>query len=216
LAGTLNRRSLADVVTSGGARFDACERSLMVLGEESGRLDHSLRLLGEYFTRRHKLMRWVKKQMAYPVTTGLASGVIGPMPLLIKGFTWAYVGSAVGALLLLGAAAGGVLLGVANGYAGRPHLARARLARALATAIEAGLPLGRSLRLAADVSGNHEMATHINRWSERELSTQSIAVTLAGCPHLTAEFRAGIETAERTGDFSIITRLAQLYEDGFK
>jgi type II secretory pathway component PulF len=112
--------------------------------------------------------------------------------------------------------AGGIVVAVSKYYGSRPALVRARLARALATSIEAGMPLERALRLSANASGSDEVRRHVGRDGEREMSMRSIVMTLAGCPHLTPDFLAVVDTAECTGNFAALTRLAELYEDGFR
>jgi type II secretory pathway component PulF len=216
LAGTRQGRSIAELAHAGGRRFEEMEVALLSLGEESGRLDRALRILGEYFTRKHRLMLWVKKQMAYPLITALAACFIAPLPLLFFGHSRAYVVASFGTAAMLMLAAGGIVLSMSRRYARRPALCRARMARGLATAIEAGLPLGRALTLAANASANPEIRAFVLRQSERELSGQSIVASLAGCPHMTPEFIAVVDTAERTGDFGAVARLADLYEDGFR
>ena len=112
--------------------------------------------------------------------------------------------------------AGGIVLAVSRIYGRSPALVRARMARGLATAIEAGLPLARALRLAADASADDGIRRHVARIGERDLGGQSITESLRSCPHLTPDFIAIVDTAERTGDFGAVTRLAELYEDGFR
>lgn len=216
LNGTKKGRGIADLVKSGGKRFEEFERALLPLGEEAGNLDQTLHLLAEFFTRKHKLMLWVKKQMAYPFFTMLFACFIAPFPLLFFGYTRSYVVAAGGAVAALLFSAGGIVLAVSNAFGRKPALARARMARGLATAIEAGLPLPRALRLAADASANEEIRAHVARIGERDLGGQSITDSLRGCPHLTPDFIAIVDTAERTGDFGAVTRLAELYEDGFR
>jgi type II secretory pathway component PulF len=161
-------------------------------------------------------MLWVKKKMAYPFFTGLAACFIAPFPLLFFGHVKSYVVAAFGAAALLLLSAGGVVASVAASFGRRPPLARARMARALATAIEAGLPLPRALRLAADASANAEIRAHVMRFSEVQLAGMSISDAMKGCPHITPDFAAIIATAERTGDFAVVAKLAALYEDGFR
>ncbi|MEX0894048.1 MAG: type II secretion system F family protein [Gemmatimonadota bacterium] len=216
LRGTERGRELASLTREGGARFEAFERTLLTLGEESGSLDEALRLLAEFYTRKHRLMLWVKKQMAYPVFTLLAACFVAPLPLLVIGHTGAYVLSALAGVTLLLLAAGTLIGAVAVHYGRKPPLARARMARALATAIQAGLPLPRAIRLAADASGQPAIAGFVERIGERRLAGGSIGASLAGCPHLTPEFMAVLATAEATGDFGPLMRLAELYEDGFR
>lgn len=216
LDGTKRGRDIGELVKAGGARFEAFERAMIPLGEETGRIDDTLRLLADFYMKKHKLMLWVKKQMAYPFFTALFACFIAPFPLLFFGNTRAYVivaGSGVAALLFF---AGSIVKGVAASYGRKPRLARARMARALATAIEAGLPLGQAVRLAGDASANAAIRAFVASKSEQQLTGNAIATTLAGCPHLTPDFIAVLQTSERTGDFSAVARLAELYEDGFK
>jgi type II secretory pathway component PulF len=216
LDGTKRGRGVTELVRAGGKRFEEFERALLSLGEESGRLDDALRLLGDFYMKKHQLMLWVKKQMAYPMFTGLAACFIAPFPLLFFGHVTAYIVAAFGAATVLLLSAGGIVAGVAASYGRKPPLARARMARALATAIEAGLPLPRAIRLSADASANPEIRAHVWKFSEVQLASGSIAQTLKGCPHITPDFAAIIDTAERTGDFSVVSKLAVLYEDGFR
>ena len=216
LAGTKRGRGVAELTRAGGKRFEEFERALLTLGEESGRLEDALRLLGDFYSKKHKLMNYVKKQMAYPLFTGLAACFIAPFPLLFFGNALAYMITAFSAAGLLLLKAGAIVAAVAASYGRKPPMARARMARALTTAIEAGLTLPRAVRLAADASANPEIRAFVLRYSEQQLATQSIGASLAGCPHLTPEFVAILSTAEQTGDFSGLAKLADLYEDGFR
>ena len=216
LDGTTKGRAVTELVRTGGARFDEFERALLTLGDESGSLDRSLVLLGDFYSKKHKLMLWVKKKMAYPLFTGLAACFIAPFPLMFAGHTQAYMVTAFGGVAVLLGAAGGIVAAVAASYGRKPPLARARMARAVTTAIEAGLTLPRAVRLAADASANAEIRDFVLRQDERQLASRSIAASLSGCPHLTPDFIAILATAERTGDYSPLGRLAELYEDGFR
>ena len=216
LDGTKRGRDVAELVAAGGARFEAFERALIPLGEESGNLDNTLRILADFYMKKHKLMLWVKKQMAYPFFTALFACVIAPLQLLLFGHERAYfviAGSGIAGILL---GASSIVVAVAARYGRKPPLARARMARGLATAIEAGLPLGRAVRLAADASASPEIRAFVAAKSEHQLIAGTIAATLAGCPHLTPDFIAVLQTSELTGDFGAIARLAELYEDGFR
>ena len=216
LEGTTRGRPLAELLRSGGTRFEEFERALLTLGEESGRLDDAFRLLGDFYTKKHQLMLWVKKKMAYPLFTGLAACFIAPLKLAFTGRAVAYFAFAFGAAALLLATSGSLVAAVAASYGRKPPLARARMARALATAVEAGLTLPRAVKLAADASASPEIRAFVQRYSEKQLSARSISVSLAGCPHLTPDFLGMLDVAERTGDFMQLTRLAELYEDGFQ
>jgi type II secretory pathway component PulF len=216
LEGTTRGKTIVDLVRSGGNRFEEFERALLTVGEESGRLHDALRLLGDFYTKKHQLMLRVKKKLAYPMATGLAACFIAPFPLAFAGRTSAYLASALGAAALLVATSGGLVAAVAARYGRKPPLARARFARALATAIGAGLTIPRAVRLAADASTNPEIRAFVHRQSEKQLSARPMAVSLAGCPHLTPDFMSMLDVAEKTGDFTPLAGLADLYEDGFR
>ena len=217
LDGSTRGDDVTTLVKRGGTRFDSFERSLLLLGDESGSLEQSLRLLAEFYLKKYQLMLFVRKQMAYPLFTGIIATFVAPFSLLYFGHVAAYV--AIVAVGLTGwvLAGGSIVLWAANRYGRAPRLVRARLARALTTAIEAGLPLARSLRLAADASADSDVARYVASIDDRALGGSSIVSTLARCPHMTPDFLAVLDVAERTGDFSgSIGRLATLYEDGFR
>lgn len=217
LEGTGRGRGVAELVKSGGNRFEEFERALLTVGEESGRLEDALRLLGEFYTMKHQLMLSVKNKMAYPLFTGLFGSFIAPLPLLfVYGNITAYFATAFGTALLLVLSAGGIVAAVAARYGRKPPLARARMARALATAVAAGLTLPRAVRMAADASENPDIKAFVQRMSEKQLASRSVAESLEGCPHLTPDFLGYLRVAEQTGDFSQLSHLAELYEDGFR
>lgn len=216
LEGTEKGKGIADLVRAGGKRFEDFERALLTLGAESGRLDDALRLLGDFYMKKQQLMNAVKKQLTYPMFTGVAACFIAPFKLAFDGNLSAYFIAAFGGTTLLIAMGGGIVAAVAAAYGRKPAMARARMARALATAVEAGLTLPRALRMAADASASPEIRAHVTRYSEKQLGSQSVATTLAGCPHLTPDFVSFLQTAEKTGDFTTLSRLAELYEDGFR
>lgn len=216
LSGTQRGRDVAELVRSGATRFEDFERALLPLGEESGTLDHMLRILADFYMKKYKLMLWVKKKMAYPFFTALFACLIAPLQLLLFGHERAYfviAGSGIVAILL---GANLIVAAVAAHYGRKPALARARMARGLATAIEAGLPLGRAVRLAAEASANADIRAFVAAKTEQQLTGGTIAASLGGCPHLTPDFIAVLQTSERTGDFGAVARLAELYEDGFR
>lgn len=216
LAGTRRGGDLAALVKTGGARFEDFERGLLTLGAESGRLDRALQLLAVFYTKKHQQMLWIRKKMVYPAFTLIAACFVAPLPLLVAGNTTAYVLIAVSGVALIILNSTAITAAAAARYGRRPPLARARMARALATAVEAGLPLPRAARLAADASAHSAIRDFVARLDEHRLATSPVSESLAGCPHLTPEFVAVLATAERTGDYTPLSRLAELYEDGFR
>lgn len=215
MEGTRRGKDVAHLVSSGRARFDAFESALLLLGVETGRLEDSLRLLADFYTRKHRLMLWVRKQMAYPLFTVLAATAIAPLPLLFSGRSTAYLGIVLSGLAGWMLGGGALVMALANHYGRKPALVRARLARALATAIETGLPLASAVRLAADASADDSVKEFVRAIDERTLSTQPVTAMLADCPHMTPDFLGVLQVAEATGNFGVVTRLADLYEDGF-
>lgn len=217
LRGTRRGVGIADAVRPADAPFEDLERALLTFGDESGHLDDALRLLGDFFTAKHRLMLQVKKELTYPLFTGIAACFIAPLPILfLGGPAFAYIVTALAGVAWILLGAGALITAVATRFGRKPALARARMARALATAIEAGLPLPRAIRLAAEASAHPEIRAYVHRATDRGLGTRSIGESLAGCPHLTPEFLGVLDTAERTGDFKPLARLAELYEDGFR
>ena len=217
LDGTTRGDDVATVIKRGGARFESFERSLLILGDESGTMEQSLRLLAEFYQKKYQLMLVVRKQMAYPLFTGIIATFVAPFSLLYFGHVAAYAGTVALGLAGWVVSGGAIVLWAANRYGRKPPLVRARLARALATAIEAGLPLARSVRLAAGAAADVDVERHIAAIDERTLGSRSLVATFAGCPHMSPDFMAVLEVAEKTGDFSgSIGRLATLYEDGFR
>jgi type IV pilus assembly protein PilC len=217
LQGTKAGRDVATLVRARPALFEPFEAAMLIMGDESGKLDPVLAALGEFFERQHKMMLAVKKFLAYPMFVSLVAVWLLPLPLVFQGRTGAYFAAvALGqtAWFTLG---GSVLAGRAQAYQRRPGFVRARFARALTLALGAGLPLGQAVRLAAGASGDPELVRHVARFDERTLVTQSLTVTLAGAHIVTPEFMAAVQVAESTGDLqTTLGRLAELYEDGFK
>lgn len=217
LNGTRRGEGVGALVKRGGARFESFERSLLALGDESGSLEESLRLLADFYARKHRQMLSVRKQMAYPIFTGICATFIAPFSLLYFGHVGAYIAIVSAGLASWVLGGGAIVLAAANWYGRKSPLVRARLARALTTALEAGLPLGRAIRLAADASSDPAVQRYVAAIDERTLSGRPIAETLANCPHMSPDFLAVLQVGETSGDFSgSIGRLATLYEEGFR
>lgn len=216
LAGTTQGRSISDLVRERPELFEPFESALLTLGDESGSLEPVLGALGGFFERQHKMMLKVKQQMAYPLFVSLVAVLIAPLPLVVKGQTNTYFLLAGVGLVAWFLLAGSFIAGRAQRYQRKPMFVRARFARALMMTIEAGLPLAKAVRLAADASGDPALAAHVRKQGERALSTQSLEITLFGAPVLTPDLLATLSLAERTGDYrTTLGRMAELYEDGF-
>lgn len=217
LAGTTRGQGLAELVRRRPALFEPFEAALLTMAEESGRLEPVLEALGDFFFRQYKMMMVVRRQMAYPLFTSFAAVLIAPLPLVFSGQVRAYVVTVVLGLLAWAFVGVAFIARRAQRYQQRPAFVRARLARTLAMTLDAGLPLGRAVALAASASGSKALEQHVRRFGERALVSQSLVETFTGAPGITPEFIASLNVADRTGDVSTtLHRLAELYEDGFK
>ena len=217
LDGTRKGKSVGELARAAGSRFSDFERAILLLGDESGALEPSLRLLADYHAARHRAVQRATKRLAYPLFTAMCATVIAPVPLVVTGHAALYVVVVVAGIAWWMFAGGSAVQIAARRFGREPALVRARFARALATAIEAGLPVPRAIRLAADASDSDDVRRFVRGVAERALTERTLVETLSGCPHLTAEFLAVLGTAERTGDYrTTMTRLAALYEDGFR
>jgi type II secretory pathway component PulF len=217
LDGARRGQRVTYLVETGGARFEPMERAILKLGEESGTFVESLRLLADFYHSKHRLILWIKKQMAYPMFSALCMVFIAPFPLLYFGQNKAYAGFVITGSLAWIVSGGTFVMAVAQSYGKRPPLVRARFARALATAVEAGLPLPRAIRLSAEAAADPELSAFVARFDEHGLQAGSLAETFAGAPHMSADMIGALAIADRTGDFSsTLRRLAELYEDGFR
>ena len=216
-AGSANGATLSEIVARSPGAFDAFEAGLLVAGEASGSLEASLRLLAEHFTGEDRLLRLVRKQMAYPMMTALAAAVIGPLPLIWVATPLVYLvvaGGAVGTLLWQG---GTLVSRVADRYASAPPRPLVRFTRALATTLAAGLPLDQAVLLAAGASGDPALEAHVRRVEPRRLATTPLSETLRGAPGLTHDFFAMLAVAEASGSLEgSLHKLANLLEDGFR
>lgn len=217
LEGTTAGRSVEQCVRARPQLFEPFEAALLGMAEESGQLEPILGTLAEFQFKQFQMMQHVKKQMTYPLFVSLVAVVIGPLPLLFKVGTAAYVSTVVSGLLGWFFLGGSIFAGRAQRYQQRPAFVRARLARTLAMALEAGLALPRAVRLAGAASGDPSLDTFIKRIPERVLASQPLEVTFAGAPAISPDFIGALHVASQTGDYSTtLRRLAELYEDGFK
>ncbi len=216
LRGVQQRNPLETTVRARPDLFIPFEASLIALGEESGGLEDILQLLAGYFEAEHRMMLWVKKKMSYPMMNLIAAIFILPFPILFFGEPVLYglitMVELVAAIMFGGTA----LLAVARWYRGRPKVVLVRLCRALAVGVEAGLSLDRVVKLAVDSAADRDLVEHVGRIPPRQLRTQPLEKTFAGCALIPFEMRAALNVAHETGDYgNTLRKLADLYEDGF-
>ena len=216
LRGVQQRNPLETTIRARPDLFIPFEASLIALGEESGSLEEIFKLLAGYFEAEHRMMLWVKKKMSYPMMNLIAAIFILPFPILFFGEPVQYglitIVELVAAIMFGGTA----LLAVARWYRGRPKVVLVRLCRALAVGVEAGLSLDRVVKLAVDSAADCDLADHVGRIPPRQLRTQTLEKTFAGCALIPFEMRAALNVAHETGDYgNTLRKLADLYEDGF-
>jgi type II secretory pathway component PulF len=217
LDGARRGQRVTYLVRTGGPRFEPMERAVLTLGEETGTLVEALELLAEFYHSKHRLILWVKKQMAYPMFTALCMVFIAPFPLLYFGQVRAYAGFVITGCVAWVSTGGSLVLAMAQRHGKRPPMVRARFARGLATGVEAGLPLPRAIRLAAEAAADPALSAFVDGMDEHQLVAGSLAETFSSAPHMSADLIGALAVADRTGDFSTtLRRLAELYEDGFR
>lgn len=213
LDGTRQRRTIAAILADCPELTAPFERAILSFGEESGTLEQSLAALTGHFKAEHRLLLKIWSKLTYPLITSLAFIVIGPLPLAVAGHTGAYVLSVVMGLALWYGLGGGVVTGLAAGYASRREFVLARLARGIATGVEAGLPLDRVVTLAVHATSHADISAHIRRIPAHQLATQSLSDTFQGCAVIPVEMSAALRVAEVSGDFSgSLRKLADLYD----
>lgn len=211
------RSTLTDALKRAPAgMFAPFESALLRLGEETGSLDRSLRMLAEWFTGQHRLLVKLWGKSAYPLFLTLFAAVALPLPLVFLGQTRSYFTIAGAGVALWWMLGGTVVYFPARLAAGRGKWVRARLARSLATAIEAGAPIDRALDLAVAAAASPQLDACVKRIPASKRRAQPISATLAGCPGIPSELLSAIQVAEQTGNWAdSVGRLGQLYEDGF-
>jgi type II secretory pathway component PulF len=207
---------LTDLKRPPDATLEPFERALLALGEETGSLDRSLRLLGDWYEGQHKLLRKLWAKSAYPLFLTLFAAVTLPLPAAVLGNTNLYLSLSVPGVLLWWFFGGALVYLPARFAAGRGKWVRARLARAIATAMEAGAPLDRVIDLAVAAAANAELKRCVERVPPGKRRTQPLSQTFKGCPHVPAELLGAMQVAESSGNWhNSVGRMGELYEDGF-
>jgi type II secretory pathway component PulF len=200
--GTGQGKSITALVKARPKMFPPFEAAVLAAGDESGTVNQSLRLLTDYYASEFKRTLKVRNALGYPVFLGLVAAFGLPFVVLHKSPVTTYVKWIV--ILLAGfLLIGGVFISIlASIFLNTNSLTRARFARVLATSLEAGLPLARSVRLAVDASGNRGLAEHIKKRTERELSTTPLVKLFEGCEEIPAGLMGQMMVADATGDYS--------------
>ena len=213
LAGTQRRRTLESIIKENAALVQPFEAAVLTLGEESGTLEQSLSTLVTHFKAEHRLLSRVWSKLTYPLVVSLAFIVLAPLPLFFMGRASSYWISVAGGLAVWYGFGGGVITGMAATYANRPEFVLARLGRALASGIEAGLPLDRVATLAAESTGHPMIIAHVKKQNARQLATRPLSEVFSGCAAIPGEMIAAMRVAEVSGDFGgALRKLADLYD----
>lgn len=215
LAGTTRRATLAQLVAAKPKLTLPFESALLRLGEESGALEHCLKLLADYFAAEHRLLVWIKKKLSYPMFQAFAACFIAPFALLFFGHTAEYLVISLGSATLLVLAGGTILKAASHWFGQRPKFVRARLLRALTTAVEAGLAMDRAVALAAEASDSDAVRAHVAAQG-KAVGRQPLGKTFEGCTVIPREAIAAMNVAEATGDYSsTLAKLAAMYDGDY-
>ena len=192
------------------------ETAVLTLGEETGSLDRSLRLLGDWFQSQHKLLIRLWSKSTYPLFLTLFAAVALPLPLIFRGETNGYLIRAGAGVLAWWFFGGTIVYLPARFAAGRGKWVRARLARSISTGMQAGASIERVLDLAVAAAANPELSRCVQQVPVTKRRQQPLSVTLKGCPHVPPELVAAMQVAESTGNWNdTVGRMGELYEDGF-
>lgn len=201
VVGTSQGKSVATLVKARPKLFAPFEGAVLMAGDESGRPGASLRSLTDYFTGEYRRGLGVRNALGYPVFFGLIVAFGLPFVVLPKSPPRTYL-TAITILLAAFLLLGGVFISIlASIFLNTRALTRARFARVLAMALESGIPVGRSVRLAVDASGNRGLAEQIRKRSERDLNTTPLAVLFEGCEEVPAALLGQMMVADATGDY---------------
>src|ERR1019366_8746264 len=201
VVGTGQGKSIAALVKARPTLFAPFEGAVLTAGNEGGTLNQSLRLLTDHFAGEFRRRLKVRDALLYPVFIGLVASFGLPFLLLPKSPVKTYATAIVillAAFLLLGGVFISMLAAI---LLNTNSLTRARFARILASTLEAGLPLGRAVRLSVDASGNRVLRELIAKRTERELATTPLAKLFDGCAEVPAGLMGQMMVADATGDY---------------
>ena len=199
--GTGQGKSVTALVKARPTLFAPLEGAVLAAGDENSTLNQSLRLLTEHFSGEFKRSLAVRNALLYPVFAGLVASFGLPFVALPKSPVKTYIVAIVvllAAFLLLG----GVFISILGSMSLNTNsLTRARFARVLAMTLEAGIPVGRAVRLAVDASGNPGLREQVKKRSERELNTTPLAKLFEGCEQVPAGLMGQMMVADATADY---------------
>jgi hypothetical protein len=217
VVGAQQGRVVGALVKARPRLFDPFETAILSQGEAAGSLDKSLRILADHFAREYKRMLRIRLQMGYLLFFGLIASFVITTPFLHRGGWVSYtiaIAFALAGFLLMGGIFISVVAGIISGGAAFTF---PRFVRALVAGAEAGLPMGRTARLAVDVSGSAALRMHLAKRSERELGTTPLATLFEGCREMPAGLIGEMRVADATGDYLFtLKRYADQLEENNK
>jgi type II secretory pathway component PulF len=204
LVGLHQERAVGPLVKARPNLFDPFDAAILAAADDTQKLSTSLGLLADYYAREYRRKLKVRGLMGYLVFLGILGSFSLTIPFLHRGGTQAYLKAVVAAIvafLLLG----GIPLSIAAAIiAQRQVYALPRFARALAIGSAAGIPRGRVVQLAVDVSGSSELRRHITKRSERELNLMPMAVLFEKCRAVPPELLGQMSVADASGEYAAV------------
>ena len=211
--------------------------ALLSAGENSGRLDETLRVLSEFYRDRAKLMKEVISKMMYPLMLLHISIFIFPIQglqkLVLEGDIWAFVKMKAPYFIILygGAAALIYLCSSSRGESWRSllerqaqlipvlgkalrNLAVARSALALEALISAGVSIITAWRMAGDASGSPAIRREVTKMIPRVEEGETPGEVLGGMRSFPDLFKSMYQTGEISGTLDKDMRRAyRLYSE---
>ena len=213
LEGSKKGQGIAAIVKQNPTLVQRFEGALLSFGEEAGTLEQALRTLGDHFTAEHRLLLKIWSKLTYPLFVSLIAIIIAPLPLLFMNRERSYWALVAMGLVLWFGLGGGVISALAARYAERHEFVIGRLGRALASGVEAGLPLDRTVLLAAESTGNAQIISHVRRTPAQQRGSQPMSETFAGCAIIPPEVISAMRIGEMSGDYSgSLRKMAELYD----
>lgn len=179
--------------------FPALDRELLAAGESYATLGDSLRLLSEFYLREYSRLERIRGWVGVPMVMAIVACFVVPLPLLFNSNRWAYslgIISGVVAIYLLGGIPVSLLFSSAERM---KRVQRPRFAWTLAMGLEGGLTFAGAARLAATVSGMHEVGRHLDAIQPKAIKAMSLSRMVEGSrlwPAMTAQIAKADEASE--------------------
>ena len=241
LARAVDRLKHGDTLTEGlsasGSFLPDFDLSLLNAGEQSGRLDSVLRMLGNYYQEQASLMRMVLQGLAYPAflihlallvfPTSLLRGLLlsGGVEQLIrqKIIVFALLYGLIFAVIFLTRAPFGrfwrdFLYRAANAVpilgTARKNLFLTRFSAALEALLSAGVPIIESWKMAAEASGSPDIQKAVRRAIPQMQAGMTPSETIRSMTVFPEMFRNLYASGELSGQLDdTMRRLRNFYQE---